>query len=72
MKTKAAWKEIDHFLLDDYDRIEYVIDINGRRLCPYIRDRGDVGRHATYFNCSGDYTKKQAYNRMRSGRLIFM
>lgn len=67
----TPWKEIEYFICDEYDRIEYVIDIYGNRRGPYIRNWGDVKGRPTYYNCSGDYTKKQAYNRMRSGRLIF-
>lgn len=39
-------------------------------VCPYIRPVGMMNR-PTYYGCSGEYTAREVYNRMRSGRLIF-
>lgn len=69
----VSWKDYKLILNGD-GRVIGAYDRHGDRLSVYIRGkrvRGDRNNYPTYWNCSGDYTRKEAYNRFNSGRLIF-
>ena len=64
------WKTYT-LIMDENDRVKCAIDCEGNRCGVYIRAIGDTGSRPTYWNCAGEYTRKEAYTRFRSGRLIF-
>ena len=68
----VSWKDYKLILNSD-GRVIGAYDRHGDRLSVYIRAKRVRGayNHPTYWNCSGDYTRKEAYNRFNSGRLIF-
>lgn len=68
-----TWRDYK-IILDSEGRVIGAYDSNGDRLSVYIRAkrvRGERNNHPSYWNCSGDYTRQEAYNRFNSGRLIF-
>ena len=71
------WKDYQIIMDEDgYVTGAYSDDVYGNRIrhSVYIRNRrkpGDRNRHPQYYDCHGEYTRKEAYNRFRSGRLIF-
>ncbi len=66
-----TWRDYK-IILDSEGRVTGAYTKNGDRLSVYIRAKRVHTNYPTYWNCSGDYTRQEAYNRFNSGRLIFM